>query len=130
MVGKLGYLEKVAGESAHDRARAIAVKVVEGKLLHMGKQILTHLRLYQNAHLMADDRDYIVQQRFQNICRGKYRHDNEKCPIHTLRQIGLHAVFRQVREHKVNRRHQGRADHVDGKQLLLTENIGYENCKR
>ena len=59
---KLGDLKQVVCQPAHHRAGAVAVKVIERQRLHMVEKILTHLRLDENAHAVADHGDKVVAQ--------------------------------------------------------------------
>ena len=96
----------------------------------MRKQILTHLRLDQNAHAVADHGDKVVAQTFEDIRREQDGHDDEKGLVHALRQVGLHTVFRHIREHEVDGRDQHRTAHINEKELFFVLYVRYEYFKR
>ena len=51
-MGKFRYIEKIGGDTGHDLPHLGVVKIVEGKLLQMGKQVGTHLGFDLGAHNM------------------------------------------------------------------------------
>ena len=130
VVCKLGNLEQIAGEPAHECAGAVFVVKSEGQRLHVTVQILAHARLDIDAHAVAEDGDDIVQHRLEHIRRRKDSHDDEKRLVHALRQVGLHTAFRHIRKRKVDRRDQHRAYRIDDKQLFLAHYVCDEYFKR
>ena len=61
-MGKLGDLEQIAREPAHERARAIFIVKSEGQLLHVRVKILAHARLDVHAHAVSEHRYDVVQR--------------------------------------------------------------------
>ena len=59
-MGELGDFEQVAGQTAHELARAVAVIEAVAQTLHMAKQILPDVRLHADAKGVAPVADNII----------------------------------------------------------------------
>ena len=59
-MGKLGDFEQVAGQTAHELTRSVAVIEAVAQTLHMAEQILPDVRLHTDAEGVAPVADNII----------------------------------------------------------------------
>ena len=78
VVGKLGDIEKIGRHAGHELAGAVLIKEGERERLHLGKNILAHVRLNAHAELVAVHGHDILRERPQQIRAEKPRHQQEK----------------------------------------------------
>ena len=127
MVSQLRNVKEVGGKSAHELTGSVAVKVVEGELLHMAEQIPPDIRLYQDAKGVAPVADDVGQQRPQHKGHAHHCHHGEEGPVGAFRQQLVHAPAGDVGEGQVNDGDQQRAAKVRDEQSLMGPEIGQEN---
>ena len=123
MVGQLRHFKEIADHAAEQHAGAVLVIEAEGQLLQVGEEIPAHVRLGENAHLVAQHRDHIIQKALQHIGQDQDPHHHKEGGIQLLRQIQLHGTAGDIGEHQVDDRHQDGADHVDRKELFMMSYI-------
>ena len=92
MVRKLRHFKQVARDMAHQRAGAVLVIEAARKILHMGENILAHVRFDKHAHPVPDDRYHIVQHTLEHISQRHYEHDDKEGPVQILRQQRFHRL--------------------------------------
>lgn len=88
VVGKLGDVEKVGRHAGHELAGAVLIEKGERERLHLGKNVLAHVRLDAHAELMAVHGHDILRERAQQIRAEKSRHQQEKGFVEAVRQQG------------------------------------------
>ena len=59
-MGELGDFEQVAGQTAHELTRAVAVIEAVAQTLHMAEQILPDVRLHTDAEGVAPVADNVI----------------------------------------------------------------------
>ena len=130
VVGKLGDVEEVRRQAAHELACAVAVKVVKAQLLHMAEQVPANVRLHQDAEGVAPVANDIGQRRPQDEGRQHHRHDGEEGLVGTFRQQLVHAPAGDVGKGQVDEGDHQRTAKIHEKKPSVGFEIGekYLQC--
>ena len=127
VVGKLRQLKQVGGEPVHQLAGPVTVVKIEAHLLHMPEQVRPDVRFHPDAEGMAVIAYNIIQSRPQDIAAHHDGHDDEKRPVHPVRQHFVQGAACHQRERKINQRNHQRAGNVQGKQFPVALEIAEKN---
>ena len=127
MVGKLGDVEKVGRHAGHELAGAVLIEKGERERLHLGKNVLAHVRLDAHAKLMAVHGHDILRESAQQIRAEKPRHQQKKGFVEAVRQQAVERVARGIREHQLRRYRKDRHHKIEQQQLPVRGIVGKEH---
>ena len=123
VVGKLCQFKKVRGKAAHQLTGTVAVIEIKAHGLHVCKQILADIRFHPDTKGMAIVGHNIIEDRAQHIAGNHHCHNDEEGSIELSGQQFIERMAGDQRECQVNGRDQARAQHIDGKELLMVFKI-------
>ena len=108
-------------------AGAVLIEKGERERLHLGKNVLAHVRLDAHAELVAVHGHDILCERPQQIRAEKPRHQQEKGFIEAVRQQAVERVARGIREHQLRRYRKDRHHEIKQQQLPVRGIVGKEH---
>ena len=129
VVGQLRDLKELAGETAHEDASAVAVKVPAVQLLHVAEEIPPDVGLHQDAEGVAPVADDILHPRPDGEGQQHDGHHGEKCTVGVLRQQLIHTPARDVGERQIDEGNAEGAGHIQKEELPVRPEVGEKDPK-
>ena len=129
MVGKLGDLEEVAGDPAHELPGAVLVVEGEGEVLHVGEEPGADVGLDAYPQQVAPVGDDIGKDRLEEVGRQQGGHHQEEGPVEALGQGGLEHVAGHDGEEEIHQADAQGAGHVQQEDGQVGLVIGGEDAQ-
>ncbi len=129
MMGELGDIEEVSGQTAHQLSGTVPVVVVEAQLLHMPEEVVTDISLHQDAEGMPPIADNVMEQGPENERDYDNGHNGKKSPVCALRQKLIHTPAGDVGKGQIDQRDKQSAEEVSEEEFPMGDEIRKEDTR-